>query len=70
MFNIRQDVPTRWNATFLMFERFVLLKPALLTMLGSPDYSSHHRSLQKIKERDWLVMANVVTVLKVIFSSV
>ena len=51
-----------------MFERFVLLKPALLEMLGSPDYNSHHRSLQKIKERDWLVMANVVTVLKVIFS--
>jgi len=48
--------------------RELKLKPALLTMLGSPEYSSHHRSLQKIKERDWVVMANVVTVLKVIFS--
>ena len=68
MLYIRQDVPTRWNSTFLMFERFVHLKPALLEMLGSQEYRSHHKVLQKVKQRDWVVMANVVTVLQVKFS--
>ena len=51
-----------------MFERFVHLKPALLEMLGSQEYRSHHKVLQKVKQRDWVVMANVVTVLQVKFS--
>ena len=63
----RQDVKTRWNSTFLMFERFVVLKPALLEMSNKQEYQSHHRVLKKIKERDWGVMANVVNVLRVIF---
>ena len=58
-------MPTRWNSTFLMFERFVTLKEALLVMQGDEKYKSHHKALKKIKERDWPVMANVVTVLKV-----
>ena len=57
---------TRWNSTYLMFERFVALQPALLEMQAQHEYRSHHRVLSKIKERDWNVMANVVTVLKVI----
>ena len=62
----RQDVTTRWNSTYIMFERFVALKQALLVMQGDQKYKSHHKALNKIKERDWPVMANVVTVLKVI----
>ena len=64
-FCLRQDVTTRWNSTFLMFERFVALQPALQEMKARHEYRSHHRVLAKIKERDWNVMANVVTVLKV-----
>ena len=63
----RQDVKTRWNSTFLMFERFVALKPALLEMGNRQEYQSHHRVLKKIKERDWSMMVNVVNVLQVIF---
>ena len=48
-----------------MFERFVALKQALVVMQGDQKYQAHHKTLQKIKERDWPVMANVVTVLKV-----
>ena len=66
---IRQDVTTRWNSTFLMFERFLALKPALLEMQAQEKYRSHHRVLSKIKERDWVLIANVVTVLQVIFSN-
>ena len=46
---IRQDVTTRWNSTFLMFERFLALKPALLEMQAQENYRSHHRVLSKIK---------------------
>ena len=66
-FSLRQDVTTRWNSTFLMFERFVMLKEPLTVMLGRQEYSAHHRALQKIKNQDWIVMQNVVTVLKVRF---
>ena len=57
---LRQDVTTRWNSTYLMFDRFVVLKPALLYMEGRQEYKDHHKYLQKIKERDWAVMGNVV----------
>ena len=50
-----------------MFDRFVVLKPALLYMQGRQEYKDHHKSLQKIKERDWAVMGNVVNVLKVFY---
>lgn len=53
----------------MMFERFVTLKPALLEIQSQQQYRSHHRVLSKIKERDWALMANVVTVLQVIFSN-
>ena len=56
---------TRWNSTYLMFERFVALKVALTEMLGRQEYGAHHRVLQKIKNQDWIVMKNVVAVLKV-----
>ena len=43
---IRQDVTTRWNSTFLMFERFLALKPALLEMQAQENYRSHHSAFQ------------------------
>ena len=58
---------TRWNSTYLMFERFLDIKEALLEMQNSQVYKDHHKSLNKIKARDWQLMANVVTVLKVEF---
>ena len=36
-------------------------------MQGRQEYKDHHKSLQKIKERDWAVMGNVVNVLKVFY---
>ena len=50
-----------------MFERFLDLKQAVLEMQNSEVYKEHHKSLNKIKARDWQLMANVVTVLKVEF---
>ena len=60
---------TRWNSTYLMFDRFLVLKQALLEMQGNQEYKDHHKALKKIKERDWSLMANVVTVLKVNFTN-
>ena len=64
---LRQDVTTRWNSTYLMFERFVVLKPALVYMQGRQEFKDHHKVLSKIKERDWGLMANVVNVLKIFY---
>jgi len=50
-----------------MFDRFLVLKQALLEMQGSQEFKDHHKALAKIKERDWVLMANVVTVLKVFY---
>ena len=52
-----------------MFDRFLVLKQALLEMQGNQEYKDHHKALKKIKERDWSLMANVVTVLKVNFTN-
>ena len=53
-----------------MFDRFLVLKQALLEMQRSQEYKDHHKSLLKLKERDWVLMANVVTVLKVGFTNI
>ena len=50
-----------------MFQRFLDLKQAVLEMQNSEVYKEHHKSLNKIKARDWQLMANVATVLKVEF---
>ena len=44
---LRQDVTTRWNSTFLMFERFVVLKQALVYMQGRAEYRDHHKVLSQ-----------------------
>ena len=53
-----------------MLDRFLVLKQALLEMQGSQEFKDHHKALAKIKERDWVLMANVVTVLKVGFTNI
>ena len=50
-----------------MIERFLVLKPALLELLSKQEYKAHHKVLQLVKERDWPVMANVVSVLKIFY---
>ena len=50
-----------------MLERFLVLKPALLELLAKQEYKAHHKVLQMVKERDWSVMANVVSVLKIFY---
>ena len=64
---LRQDVTTRWNSTFLMFERFLELKPFLLEMMNLEEYKAHHKVLKLVKERDWTTIANVVNVLKIFY---
>ena len=67
LLSCRQDVSTRWNSTYLMFDRFLVLKQALLEMQSQQQYKDHHKALSKIKARDWALITNVVTVLKVGF---
>ena len=56
-----QDVPTRWNSTFYMLERFLKLKsPLISSMANSEDYDVK----VELRKDDWSLMDKVVKVLK------
>ena len=38
-----------------------------MELLSKQEYKAHHKVLQLVKERDWPVMANVVSVLKIFY---
>ena len=58
-----QDVPTRWNSSFLMLQRISQLKDVILKMAANDEY----KSLKQLKSGDWVVISNAVEVLKPFF---
>ena len=56
-----QDVPTRWNSSFIMLQRLLRLKDTLLVMGDKEEYK---QMLEKIRPADWQIISNVVNVLK------
>ena len=63
-----QDVPTRWNSTFMMLERFVKLRDVLIPLMGRPEWSSKLKT--KFRHEDWALMGKITTVLQVQYSTV
>ena len=57
-----QDVPTRWNSTFLMVERFFKLKQAVIKVLG--DSKWENKVKVHMYNSDWELMSKVVKVLQ------
>ena len=55
---LKQDVPTRWNSTYDMFQRIMQVKDAVITTIAllRPDLN--------IKQEDWEVIEEVLPVLK------
>ena len=76
---LHRDVKVRWNSTYIMMERELLVyfpiylsaiprmlylkDRGLLEVLAMPEWSS--KVLDKLRPGDWTVMANIVTTLKV-----
>jgi len=58
-----QDVPTRWNSSYTMLNRFVKLKSVVLLLLAKPQWANKVKA--KIREEDWDLMAGIVSVLQV-----
>ncbi|XP_021004027.1 zinc finger BED domain-containing protein 4-like [Parasteatoda tepidariorum] len=54
-----QDVVTRWNSTFYMLERYVLLKDAIKTTIVLIN-----KDLPILSENEWLICEEVVEVLR------
>lgn len=57
------DVATRWNSTFYMLERALLLKEALISTLAILD-SSSSSSLENLTADEWKMCKDLCTVLK------
>ena len=53
------DIMTRWNSTYLMLQRFVFLKPALVSTLASVSGIDFH-----ISKSEWDLASQICQVLK------
>ena len=65
--NLVQDVPTRWNLTFLMLQRFIALQHVIRAALTD----QHWQWILdvRITNADWSLMEKVVLVLKVFYEA-
>ena len=57
-----QDVVTRWNSTYLMLERFLLLKPFIIKVLGSQKWEE--KVSTRFYPNEWELMSKIVTMVK------
>ena len=62
-----QDVPTRWNSSFLMLKRFLLLQPALRAILLEENWQK--KLDVNLTNADWSLMEKVVHVLEIFFEA-
>ncbi|CAI6352450.1 unnamed protein product [Macrosiphum euphorbiae] len=53
-----QDVVTRWNSTFFMFQRFLELKTPLLSALADLNHDNN------LTSNDWEIIAKSCDILK------
>jgi len=56
--NVIQDVVTRWNSTYEMFERILHLKTPLLSALAETNYDVY------LNSSDWQIISNTCDILK------
>lgn len=56
------DVQTRWNSSFLMFERLLLVKADVISVLENPIFTKHQHLL--LKDHQWELMKVLVPALK------
>ena len=62
-----QDVPTRWNSSFLMLQRFLLLQPVIRDILQDQHWQK--KLDVNLTNADWNLMEKVVKVLEVFFEA-
>ncbi|XP_065199244.1 zinc finger BED domain-containing protein 4-like [Sycon ciliatum] len=59
-----QDVPTRWNSSFLMLQRLIHLRLPIMAVLEDPELTkSSHRHLQ-LKDHQWNLAKEIVAALE------
>ena len=65
--NLIQDVVTRWNSTYLMLKRFLVLQPHVRSALTDQEWKKRLDS--KISNAEWGLMEKVVKVLGVFYEA-
>ena len=59
---LAQDVATRWNSTYLMLQRALLVKDALNMVLAKPYWKQKYNI--EVNKKQWDLIEKVVLVLK------
>ena len=62
-----QDVPTRWNSSFLMLQRFLLLQSVIREILLDQHWQK--KLDVNLTNADWTLMEKVVKVLEIFFEA-
>ena len=62
-----QDVVTRWNSTYLMLQRFLLLQPVIRALLQEEDWQK--KLDVNLSNNDWNLMEKIVKILEVFFEA-
>ena len=65
--HLLQDVVTRWNSTFLMIQRFLLLQPVIRALLLDQDWQK--KLDVNLSNNDWNLMEKVVKILEVFYEA-
>lgn len=64
---LQQDVPTRWNSSFLMFKRFLQIQTAVRALLLEDTWQN--KLEVSLTNADWSLMEKVVTVLDIFYEA-
>ena len=65
--HLHQDLVTRWNSTYLMLQRFLVLQPVVKTVLQDPEWQQ--KLSTNISNTEWNLMEKVVKVLGVYYEA-
>ncbi|KOB78200.1 Uncharacterized protein OBRU01_02883 [Operophtera brumata] len=65
MLKLKIDVPTRWNSTMLMLQRFVTTKMAIISTMAIINVGHASPNLENITNTEWIVIEQIIELLEI-----